>query len=122
MEERFSYLRQQFKSALENVKDLKDVEDLKVHYLRKKGPIQDLMQSLRECTAEERPHLGKKINSLKEELSHLCEEAITGFRSLELNLRLAQEKVDVTLPGRSPFLGRKHPITLMLDEINDILR
>ncbi|MFS8563187.1 MAG: hypothetical protein LVR00_02175 [Rhabdochlamydiaceae bacterium] len=92
MEERFSHLREQFKSDLGNVKDLKDVEQLKVQYLGKKGPIQDLMQSLRECTSEERPHLGKKINSLKEELSHLCEEAITGFRSLELKERIAEEK------------------------------
>ena len=122
MEERFSHLRQQFKSDLENVKDLKDVEQLKVHYLGKKGPIQELMQSLRDCTADERPHLGKKINTLKEELSHLCEEAITGFRSLELNQRMVEEKIDITLPGRQKLLGRKHPITLMLDEINDILR
>lgn len=122
MEERFVSLRQQFKLDLENIKDLKGIEQLKVQYFGKKGPVQDLMQSLRECTAEDRPHLGKKINTLKEELSHLCEEAITGFRSLELNTRLSQEKIDVTLPGRSQSLGKKHPITLMLDEINEILR
>lgn len=121
MEERVASLRQQFKSDLRNVQNTKDVERLKIQYLGKKGPIQDLMAALRDCTVEERPLFGKKINDLKEELSLLCEKALESLHSAELAEQIASEKVDVTLPGRRKFLGRKHPITLVLDEILEIL-
>lgn len=117
MEERFSCLRAQFRIDLEEVKDLKDVEQLKVRYLGKKGPIQDLMAALRDCSAEERPILGKRINDLKEELSSLCEEAVDAFSKKELSSRIASEKIDTTLPGRRQFSGKMHPITLILNEM-----
>jgi len=121
MEDRVASLRQQFKSDLQNVQNTKDVEQLKIRYLGKKGPIQDLMTALRDCTVEERPLFGKKINDLKEELSLLCEKALESLHSAELAEKIASEKVDVTLPGRRKFLGRKHPINLVLDEILEIL-
>lgn len=120
MKEKVASLREQFKSDLKSVKDLKDVEALKIRYLGKKGPIQDLMSALRDCSVEERPHFGKQINDLKEELSLLCDQALQSFSEAELASRVAEEKLDVTLPGRGRFLGRKHPLTLALDEILDI--
>lgn len=120
MKEKVASLREQFKSELKNVRDLKDVEALKIRYLGKKGPIQDLMSALRDCSVEERPHFGKQINDLKEELSQLCDQALQSFSEAELASRVAEEKIDVTLPGRRRFLGRKHPLTLALDEILDI--
>ncbi len=120
MDERVSSLRQQFKLELQSVQNSKDVEQLKVRYLGKKGPIQDLMSALRSCTDDERPHLGKKINDLKQELSLLCEEAIDGFLKAELSAQLAHEKIDFTLPGRTTHLGRMHPLSLILTEIIEI--
>lgn len=120
MEDRVASLRQQFKLELQNVQNSKDIEQLKVRYLGKRGPIQELMFALRDCTLEERPVFGKKINDLKEELSHLCEKAIESMRCAELSSQIGSEKIDVTLPGRQGFIGRKHPITLVLDEILEI--
>lgn len=120
MDERVVSLREQFKTELQNVQNTKDVEQLKVRYLGKKGPIQELMTALRDCTIEERPLFGKKINDLKEELSQLCEKALESMHSAELAQQISSEKIDVTLPGRSKFQGRKHPITLVLDEILEI--
>jgi phenylalanyl-tRNA synthetase alpha chain len=120
MQEKIGDLRLQFKTELSTVKDSKDVEQLKVRFLGKKGPLQDLMLALRDAPSESRPLLGKQINDLKTELSDLCDKALLGFNEAELAHRIGGEKIDVTLPGRRQFLGRKHPLTLLLDEILEI--
>jgi phenylalanyl-tRNA synthetase alpha chain len=58
-------IRSQFLNELKIAGHSKDVEHLKVRYLGKKGPVQNLMQELKNCSQEERPLLGKLINDLK---------------------------------------------------------
>ncbi len=120
MIEKIGDLREQFKQELSHVKDTKEIEQLKIRFLGKKGILQDLMNALRETPAQERPTLGKQINDLKTELTDLCEKAQTSFHLAEIAHRIADEKIDVTLPGRKHFLGRKHPLTLVLDEVIEI--
>jgi phenylalanyl-tRNA synthetase alpha chain len=118
--DRVASLREQFHTELKQVTISKDVEQLKVKYLGKKGPIQDLMLNLRDTPVAARPHLGKEINELKEYISELCDKALTGYRQLEQRQRLSEEKIDITLPGRKRSLGRMHLITQMLNEIIEI--
>ena len=120
MDEKIGVLRQQFKTELGEVKDTKDVEQLKTRFLGKKGPVQDLMTSLRDAPADKRPLLGKQINDLKTELADLCEKALVSFQDAELARRIGEEKTDITLPGRRKFLGRKQPLTHLLDEVIEI--
>jgi phenylalanyl-tRNA synthetase alpha chain len=114
-------LRKQFQSEISSVQHSKEVEDLKVKYLGKKGPIQDLMQHLRDASPDERPTLGQQINTLKEEFSQLCEKALESFSKTEMAQRLAHEKIDITLPARRRYLGRQHPISRMMQEMIDVL-
>lgn len=120
MEEKIASLRLAFKKDLTQVKHTRDVEQLKVKYLGKKGPIQQLMEELRQVSKEERPRLGKLINEIKQEVELLCHEAAHGFHEIELKEQMAREKIDVTEPGRTRFLGKKHPLTLLMDELIDI--
>lgn len=114
-------LRKQFEQELALVKNLIDIEALKVKFLGRKGPVQDLMKVLKNATAEERPVLGQKINDLKTEFEQKCSvlEQLLIQREEELNLQ--NEKIDITLPGRKRFLGSKHILNACLDEILDIL-
>lgn len=121
MEEKVTSLRHLFQTDLKEVKNIKDAEYLKVKYLGKKGPLQDLMLNLRECAAEERPRFGKMINDLKEEIAALCDRCLQGFSQLEQEERISKEKIDISLPGRKNFIGRKHPITIMMQEVIDVL-
>lgn len=114
-------LKQAFDQEISEVEHSKELETLRIKYLGKKSPIQALMQDLRDCTPEERPEMGKLINTLKQEVTSLIDNEFQSLRKKELSLRLSQEKVDVTLPGRCCFMGRKHPLTQMLDEVIDIL-
>lgn len=120
MQDRLTVLRKQFQSELAAVQSSEDLEQLKVKYLGKKGPVRDLMQHLRDAPADQRPLLGGKINDLKEEISSLCEKALEAMLKAELSHQLQEEIIDISLPGRKSYLGRPHPITQMMDEILDI--
>ncbi len=120
MQDKLSALRKQFRLELSGITHSKELEQLKVKYLGKKGPIQDLMQYLRDTPAEERPAVGQQINTLKEEVAHLCEQALQGFSQAELAKRLDEEKLDISLPGRKRYLGKEHPITQMMEEVSQI--
>jgi phenylalanyl-tRNA synthetase alpha chain len=114
-------LRADFLSELKDTSHPKDLEDLKVKYLGKKGSITALMVHLKDCTPEERPQLGKLINDLKEELTSHCDHTLSRLKLHELNERLKTEWLDATLPGRRPFKGRLHPITTAMNRAIDIL-
>lgn len=114
-------LRQDFTKELSNAHTSGDIESVKVKYLGKKGPIQQLMKNLKELTPEERPAFGKVINDLKEELEERCATMLNILIVREENERLSKEKIDVTLPGRDRFSGRKHLLTQVMDQIIDIL-
>ncbi len=98
-----------------------DIEALKVKYLGRKGPVQNLMKLLKDAPPDQRPAFGKEINDLKEELSHKIEEQEKKLIAEEEEQRLANEKIDITLPGRSRSIGRKHVITQALEKMIDIL-
>ncbi len=120
MEKKISLLREEFRTDLAGVRHTKDVEQLKIKYLGKKGLIQDFMVFLKEISPEERPGFGKTINELKEEVSSLCEQAMLTLLQVEESKSIASEKIDISEPARKRFLGRKHPVNLLLEEVIDI--
>ncbi len=121
LSDQISELRSTFMSELKEANHSKDLENLKIKYLGKKGPIQALMLSLKSCPPEERPHFGKAINDLKEELTLHCDHSLARVKQAELNERLKHEWLDATLPGRRRLQGHLHPITTALNRIVDIL-
>lgn len=121
LSEQIGDLRLDFIRELKEASSSKDLENLKVKYLGKKGPIQALMLELKHCSTDERPHFGKLINDLKEELVSHCDHSLARLKNQEQNERLKEEWLDATLPGRREFQGRVHPIIQTLDRIIDIL-
>jgi phenylalanyl-tRNA synthetase alpha chain len=114
-------IQQHFLSDLKKVQSTVDLEDIKVKYLGKKGPIQDLMKTLKQMAPEHRPVVGKQINDLKEWIVDHCEQVRQEWLLQEEERQLAVETVDITLPGRRRLIGRRHPLTKMLDQIIQIL-
>lgn len=113
-------IRTQAHNDFEIARTTADLEALRVKYLGRKGPLQQLMQRLKEVTAEERPVVGKLINDLKEEITSRCNQLALALTESEELASLAAEVVDVTLPGRRRFPGRKHILNQELDQIIDI--
>jgi phenylalanyl-tRNA synthetase alpha chain len=114
-------LRIQFSKDLDAVSETSELDTLKIKYLGKKGAVQDLMKALKDATPEQRPEFGKVINDFKVEVTEKIDTRQAILIKKEEQNKLANEKIDVTLPGRRRFSGRKHIISQGLDEIIDIL-
>ncbi len=121
MEEKLLSLKKAFQHDLSTATDSKEVEQLKVKYTGKKGPIQALMLELRNVDPGLRPQMGKVINELKGEIELLLQEAADGFLKAEAKAQLETEKIDISLPGKTRYLGHFHPIRLMMRELVDIM-
>jgi len=120
MQEKIKALCQKFTTQLSLIKNLQELEHLKVEFFGKKGIFQDLLLFLRTLPLSQRASLGREINQLKEELLQLYQQAFIGFGQAELSLSIAHEKIDATLPGRRLFMGRKHPLGKLKDEVISI--
>lgn len=112
---------EEFKADLAHVTRTADMEALKIKYLGKKGPVQNLMKLLKDVTPEQRPAVGKEINEVKEDISRKIEALENVLIAKEEEAQLANEKIDISLPGRQRPIGRKHIVTQALDTIVDIL-
>jgi len=119
--EQIDAIRQECLSLLDDVQSTADIEAIRIKYLGRKGPVQGLMQHLKDASAEERPRLGKEINVLKQELEQRLDQAFEQLRGKEQSERLEREVLDVTLPGRQRHAGVKHIVSSMLDRILNAL-
>lgn len=100
--------------------DIKALDELKVAVLGKKGELTQLLKSISGLSQEERPQAGKMINELRALIEEKMDEAKAVLLSKAQEVQLASENIDVTMPGRCRELGRKHPITLVVDELKRI--
>ena len=114
-------IRLAFLEDFKKIRNSKDLEQLKIRYLGKKGLLQEVMVSLKNCSNKERPTFGKLLNDLKKEIISHYENSLQRLKKEEQDKQLQKEKIDVTLPGKKQFLGRKHPTMQMMDKIIDIL-
>ena len=87
-----------------------DVINLKESFFGKKGKISQVMQQIRFATNEEKPLVGKKVNEMKGQFLSSFDKQIALLEQAELNQKLMNEKVDISLPARRPAFGGLHPI------------
>jgi len=96
------------------------VEALRVSYLGKKSQITHAMKLLAELSPEDRPAAGKAINDVKKILQDLFQKQSRQIADAEKQRKMLEERIDVTLPGRCPPIGKKHPLTQVAEEIQTI--
>ena len=120
MKEQLEALRAEAQEQLRECVDSAGVEALRVRYLGKKGQLTALLRGMGALSPEERPKMGALVNQARSEIEAALEEKIRALKQEELNRRLQEEQLDVTVPGVSAPIGKKHPLTQVLDEIKDI--
>ncbi len=107
-------------AALDAAADLKEIDDVRVKYLGKKGELTGILKMMGKLSAEERPVMGQLANQIRADIEAKIEEAKSQMEQKLLNARLIEETLDVTMPGKKTAIGKKHPLSLVLDEIKDI--
>ncbi len=113
-------VREEAKRALAAVRDSRALYEVRMKYLGRAGKVTALLKGLREIPAEERPSFGKRINDLREALEGEIDALEESVRRRELEERLAQEKTDVTMPGKRRKQGTLHPVTRVRNQLIDI--
>ena len=98
----------------------KEISEIRLKYLGKKGSITQVLKSLGTLPESERREVGQRANQLKESTEAKIEETLLQIQERERREALEREKIDVTLPGRRIPVGKRHPLTQILDEIIDI--
>ena len=120
MKQAIENIRQQSILEIENSKDLKELNDIRVKYLGKKGELTSVLRGMGALSAEERPIIGSLVNVIKNELEELISGKEEQFKQEEMNRKLESEKIDITLPSKKIKRGSKHPINRTIEEIEDL--
>ncbi len=110
-------LKAEATAAIESAADSAALEKLRVEWLGKKGRVTDLLKSLGQLDADERPKVGAKINAVKQLLNQQISERKETLQQAAIAAQLAAEALDVTLPGRREDLGALHPITRTIERM-----
>ena len=110
-------LKAEATAAIESAGDSAALEKLRVEWLGKKGRVTDLLKSLGQLDADERPKVGAEINAVKQLLNEQISERKETLQQAAIEAQLASEALDVTLPGRREDLGALHPITRTIDRM-----
>ncbi len=120
MKELLQKLHDAAMQAILETEDVDSLESLRVKYLGKKGELTGILRQMGRLSAEERPAMGQLANQLRAEIEQTLETRRAALNEARLEMKLLQETVDVTLPGKKQPQGHKHPMYNVLDQIKDI--
>ncbi|MBE6182712.1 phenylalanine--tRNA ligase subunit alpha [Heyndrickxia ginsengihumi] len=120
MEERLKELRLEALEKVEQAADLKSLNDIRVAYLGKKGPITEVLRGMGKLSAEERPKMGALVNEVRAEITEQIEKKQALLEEEAVQKQLESENIDVTLPGRPVRVGNHHPLTKVIEEMEDL--
>lgn len=120
MKHQLESIRKSIENDIKNTKTNQDLENIRIKYLGKKGELTSILKQMGKLSAEERPIIGKLANEVRSSIEQKLKEQLKKIKSIENTKKLEAEKIDVTLPGKRRFLGHKHPLTTVLDEIKEI--
>ena len=107
-------------SEISNSNDLRSLDEVRVSFLGKKGELTTLLKSLGQMDPTERPKAGEAINQAKSAIQDAIEHRKASLANSQLEEELASGSIDITLPGRRSFLGGLHPVTQVLNRIEDL--
>ncbi len=122
IEQQLAELRQSTLDELKKIRyeNAKELQDLRVAVLGKKGSLTDLLKGLKDLSNDMKPIIGKQVNEVRDVLTKAFEETAVLVEAEKIKAQLAQESIDVTLPGRSVKQGYRHVLTQTSEEIEDI--
>ena len=119
MKEKVNIINEELISDLENVKSLKDVADLKVKYFGKKGLVTELTSNMKDLSVEEKKELGKLANEVRTNVAEKISEVEKRIEKEELDKKLANDTIDITLPSEKIKRGSRHPFNRIIEDVED---
>ena len=122
MKEKLEALRTQALAELEAADTPKVLEEFRIRFMGKKGPLTELLRGMGALPAEERPRVGQMVNQLRAELESALATREEAIQSALKAARLKEETLDVTMPGKRAAAGGLHPLNSVLNNMIDIFQ
>ncbi len=120
MREQLEQLRNGAVQAIAAATTVEQLQEIRITLLGRKGELTALMKGLGSLSAEERPVIGQLVNSVRDEIESALGTALAAAQENLIAERLSSERIDISLPGRRPLRGTKHPISLVIEEVSAI--
>lgn len=120
MEDKLKELQAEALTRIENSNDMKELNEIRIAYLGKKGPITEVLKGMGKLSAEERPKMGALVNVIRDEITSHIEAKQKALEEALVQEKIASETIDITLPGRPVSVGNHHPLTRVVEEIEDL--
>ena len=120
MKEQLNEIKKKAKERLEGISELSALENLRVELLGKKGELTAVLKGMGKLSAEERPAVGQLANEVRGFIENTIETKKAEFEAAIERAKIESETIDVTMPGTKAELGKKHPLTTVLDDLKDI--
>lgn len=120
LQEKLEQLQSEALSKVEQVSTIDELESVRVEYMGKKGRVTEVLKGMKDLSPEERPVVGKTANIVSGNIKNAIEETKVKIEEQALAQQLGEERIDVTLPGRSIEPGQRHVILQIMEEIEDL--
>ena len=120
MEKKLREIAEEAAVSMQAAENLEQLNDIRVKVLGKKGSLTQVLRGMGSLSAEERPKIGQVANEVREQIEAELANRLTVVKDKEKQIRIKAEKIDITLPGRPLILGKKHPLTTVTEEIQNI--
>ncbi len=120
MKEQIEAIRQKAGKEITEVKDAKELNDIRVKYLGKKGELTAVLRGMGALLVEERPIIGSLVNVVRDELESKIAQKEEEYKQEELKRKLETEKIDISLPATKIKRGSKHPLNRIIEEVEDL--
>lgn len=120
MENELLMIKEEALAKLDNCSSLKELNDIRILYLGKKGPIQEAMKSMKDMAVEDRKVFGQTSNLVKQELSKAVEDRKEILENQAILDKINEERIDITLPSYKLDQGTLHPLSTIVAEIEEL--
>ena len=120
MKEQLELIKQNALAALDAAQTPAALEELRVKLLGKKGELTAVLKQMGKLSPEERPVMGQLANSVRADIEAKLEERKVAINAAVLEQKLAEEAIDVTIPGDTVVMGHQHPMNQVLQQVKDI--
>lgn len=120
MKEKLQALVEEALAKINASHNLESLNDIRVGYLGKKGELTNILKSMKDVPAEDRPVIGGLVNDARTALEEKLESMKDYFSKKQREEQIAKETIDVTLPAKQTLLGHRHPNTIALEEVERI--
>ncbi len=108
------------REELSKIADPAELEALRIKFLGKKSELSAIMKQMAGLSAEERPVIGQLANRIRTDIEEAVSERAAQLKAEASERKLREERIDVTLPGKAPKLGKLHPMDAVMREVEDI--